>query len=152
MRAGAALFLCLIPGFGLSFLLALGERDWFHCYAFIGQTRPDIPSLLIWDELRQVLLETVTPPFGDPYLFLLHFAPGLAFGALWLTRPQRALVLGWAIFVALCLIWLLPVATQHDCDPKGTEGVFALFLLAPIGVLIAFAAHYLSKFRRRFHD
>ena len=152
MRAATALFLCLITGFGLSFLLALGERDWFHCFAYADGIRPPMPSLLGPGELMPVLLETLTPPFGDPYLFLLHFAPGLVFATYWLGRPRRPLLIAYLLFVALAFVLLLPISGQHDCDRKGTEGLFTLFLLAPVGTLLAMSAAYLPQWIKPRHD
>ena len=150
MRAAEALFLFLITGFGLSFLLALGERDWFHCFTYAEALRPPMPSLFAPGELMPVVLETLTPPFGDPYLFLLHFAPGLAFGFYWLRAPhRRTLGIALGLFVLIALLMLLPVSAQHDCDRKGTGALFTLFLLAPLGTLLAMAAHFLTRLNSR---
>ena len=153
MRAAEALFLLLFTGFGLSLLLALGERDWFHCFTYAEALRPPMPSLFAPGELMPLLLETVTPPFGDPYLFLLHFAPGLAFGFYCLHTPhRRSLGIALGLFVLVSLLLLLPIADQHDCDRKGTGAVFTLFLLAPLGTLLAMGAHFLPRLLPRLNS
>ena len=144
--------LLVLSGFGLSLLLALGERDWFHCFAHADGIRPAMPSLFAPGELMPVLLETLTPPFGHPLLFLLHFAPGLGFGFFWLrsqSKAQRnALLIAFSLFILLAGLLLLPPGSQHDCDRKGTDGLFALFLLSPFGYLLAVTAALLPRIKR----
>ncbi|MCG7574732.1 hypothetical protein MHM39_14260 [Phaeobacter sp. CNT1-3] len=149
MRASQALFLFLLTGFGLSFLLALGERDWFHCYAHVGTDRPPLPSIWAEGELMPVILETLTPPFGHPMLFVLHFGAGIAFATYWLRHPRRPLLFAYAMFAVLSLFTLLPPSSEHGCDPTGTGGLYALTFLTLAGIILALAGAYIPKWIQR---
>lgn len=151
-RTVLALAYLLGSGLLLSFLLALGERSWFHCFAHLGAEAPALPSLLAPGELMPVLLETLTPPFGHWLLFLLHYGAGLGFAlaVILASHPKQHATLFWVflLFLAAVLLVLLPITSQHDCDRKGTDAIFSLMLLAPLGYVLALGSVYLSRPKR----
>jgi len=145
-RAAGAIAIFMAPGFLLSFLLALGERDWFHCFSYTGTwNAPSLPSIFAPGELTPVLLETLTPPFSHWLLTILHFGPFALFALLFYLARQssqrNAILLGLALFIGVCLFALLPAASQHDCDRKGTDAAFLLFTFVPLGFLAALLAN-----------
>ncbi len=148
IRLCAALAVLLLPGFLLSFLLALGERDWFHCFAYGDSVAPPLPSLFASGELTQVLLETLTPPFSHPLMTLLHFGPSLLFALFFYLAKSRAqrrtLLITLAVFVLFYLWTLLPPSGQHDCDRKGADSSLSLPLFAILGTLMALLANKLT--------
>ena len=118
----------------LSFLLALGERDWFHCFAHAGAaTPPPLPSIFAPAELTPVLLETVMPPFSHWLNPLFYFGPFAIFAVLFLfarTLPAHVILAAvFALFLLFCLWRLLPPAALHACDANGPGD---LALLIPI--------------------
>lgn len=148
-RMAGALALLLLPGLLLSFLLALGERDWFHCFAHADHAAaPPLPSLFAAGELAPVLLETLTPPFSHPLLGALHFGPTLLFALFFLRAgspgQRRILLAALGAYLLFCLWMLLPPASQHDCDRKGAGAAFSLPLFAIAGSLIALVANKLN--------
>ena len=148
-----ALICVLGTGLLLSFLLALGERSWFQCFAQTGDGSDLLAGLFASGDVVPVLLETLTPPFGHWALFLLHYGAGIGFAlALVLartSRQRRALWAALALFFVVALWMLVPVSSQHDCDRKGTNAVFLLMLLSPLGYVLALGSHVLFRPKRR---
>ena len=147
-RLPGALAVLLLPGFGLSFLLALGERDWFHCFAYADQVTPPLPSLFAPGELMPVLLETLTPPFSHPLMAALHFGPSLLFALFFLLSHSRAqrrtLLIALAAFLLFCLWKLLPLSGQHNCDGNGVQTGGLLPFLVILGNIAALTANKLN--------
>jgi len=139
----------ILPGFVLSFLLALGERDWFHCFAYADNAEaPRLPSIFAPGELTPILLETLTPPVSNPALFAWHFGPTVGFALLFgLTRSRlkrRVLFIALALYLA-CLLWmLLPLSGQHSCDSSGAGSRLTLPVFTGIGIFAALFAHRLA--------
>ena len=130
-RWAAASILLLLPGFVLSLLLALGERDWFHCFAHAEfADPPPLAPLFAPGELTPVLLETLTPPFSGPAMMLWHFGPGAFFAVLYLSTRnaprQRAALAGAALYLGALTVVLLPVARQHGCGSAGPDSAINL--------------------------
>ena len=116
--AGAATVLFL-PGFVLSFLLALGERDWFHCFSHAETSdSPPLPSLFASGEFTPVLLETLTPPLSHWILALAHFD----FSALAGYEPPANAREDWSALVGL----LLALASREVEDPDWQDQVEAV--------------------------
>lgn len=148
-RAVGAIGTRIVPGFMISFLLALGERDWFHCFAHAEtSTPPPMPSLFAPGEFSSVLLETVTPPLSGWWLFALHFGPTAAFALLVLLARSPAQRRTGLAALALFLLWalwmLLPPSSQHACDAAGPDAMPILTLLVAVGTLAALLANKIT--------
>ena len=147
----AALAVLILPGFLLSFLLALGERHWHHCFIHIKGDAPGLPSIFAPGEFIPVVLETVTPPFSHPLMTLLHFGPFLLFALfLWLgptRRIRRAMWVSLALFLVTCLLILLPLDMQHECDEAGPQGWLLLYAILPVGLIMALSTRLFIAWR-----
>ena len=141
------LAILLLPGFLLSALRALAERDWRLCLAQDGRTDPP-PSLLAPAELIPVLHDTIASPLTHPLATLLHVGPFVVFALLYrlaaTAAARRALLIALAAFLAFCAHVLLSPSGLHDCDRKGTDALILLAGLAPAGALAALFANRLS--------
>jgi hypothetical protein len=157
IRTGGAVAILILPALLLSFLLALGERDWFHCFAHVDSTNiPPLPSIFDRGEFMPVLLETLTPPFSRPLLAVLHFGPTLIFAILFgLSRSnarRRMLLMVLGLFLIWVVWMLVPAASQHDCDRKGTDAMLALPMFILAGSIAALLANKISCMIGTCHD
>lgn len=150
-RATGAVAVLLLPGFVFSFLLALAERDWFHCftYAETASGAPPLPSIFSAGELTPVLVQTLTAPVSTALMALLHAAPTAVF-ALFVFRTRsrparRAQLAGLALLLGYGAWYLTPPVVPHGCDGSGPPEATALLShLALVGTALSLIINKLT--------
>ncbi|WP_238365201.1 hypothetical protein [Mesobacterium pallidum] len=127
-RAALPIGLLLGSALTLSLLLQLGEQGWRQC---LGQA----------SEVSRLMADTALTPVSSLMAAGLLLGPFAGF-ALFLAlarnpRQRKVLLAGAALFGLFCAWALLPPASQHDCDRKGTHGAFVLPVLIVAGWIAA---------------
>jgi MFS family permease len=128
---GVAAALVLVPTALFGVLAAAGQWSWASC--LYEQAQPLAPFLLS-------ALGALHP------LVLIGQLPFAALAAIWFYRqPRHRVLLVWLALAAAMLWMLLPPASLHDCDRKGTD----VFVMPWVMLLLGWPAVVLSLFLSR---
>lgn len=132
IRWGGAAILALAPIAVIACLLALGRQDFEQCFNQVSQS--------FW-----AALASEAPGLMHPIGFI-GLVPFLGLATVWASRTNRPLtLLLWFALLGLAIAILWPPSVQHDCDRKGTNGIFASLLLVFPGIVANWLALWKSK-------
>jgi hypothetical protein len=132
IRWGGAAFMGLAPIAVIACLLALGRQGFDLCFnqkalSFWASVAAEAPGLL--------------HPIG-----FVGLVPFLALATVWANRSNQGFTFGiWLALLGLAVVMLWPPASMHDCDRKGSNGIFIVLMLVLPGIFANWLAVWKSN-------